>query len=162
MKQIREERLRGSRFRSGLLSQLRPRRRSLEAQHAVRDIAGQRPYKRPPAGLSLPCKLKSCRGMFQVPPSFKRPLLSALLSGSRIMGCGQSASEELDTSHSFLPKPINLAFAAHWRSCLGQTVCSFFFFYCTFPSFLWLRSLLCHTHIITHADTHIHCVFDFQ
>lgn len=93
--------------------------------------------------------------MFQVPPCFKRPLLSAQLSGSRIMGCGQSTSEELDTSHSFLPKPINLALAEHWSSCLAPAVCSFFF-YCTFASFRWLRSPYyhAHTHTKTHAHTH--------
>lgn len=133
-------------------------------RHTARDIAGQRPYKRRPAEPSLPCKLRlrGCggrSGMFRVPPSFKRPLLSAQLSGSRIMGCGQSTSEELDTSHSFLPKPINLALAEHWSSCLAPAVCSFFFFYCTFASFRWLRSPHCHAHPQRHkrhAHTHTH------
>lgn len=95
--------------------------------------------------------------MSLVPPSFKRPLLSAQLSGSRIMGCGQSTSEELDTSHSFLPKPINLALAEHWSSCLAPAVCSFFLFFiarsphsagCAAP-------IATHTHKDTN-DTHTH------
>lgn len=68
------------------------------------------------------------------------------------MGCGQSTSEELDTSHSFLPKPINLAVAAHWSSCLAPAVCSFFFFLLHFrfiPSAA--LPLMLHTHSHTHA-----------
>lgn len=78
------------------------------------------------------------------------------------MGCGQSTSEELDTSHSFLPKPINLALAEHWSSCLAPAVCSLFFLLHFRFIPLAAQPLLPHTH--THKDTrtHPHCVSDVQ
>lgn len=78
------------------------------------------------------------------------------------MGCGQSTSEELDTSHSFLPKPINLALAEHWSSCLAPAVCSFFFLLHFRFIPLAAQPLLPRTH--THKDTrtHPHCVSDVQ
>lgn len=50
------------------------------------------------------------------------------LPRSRIMGCGQRTSEELDTLHSS-PKPINLALPPQWSSCLAATVFSLLHFH---------------------------------
>lgn len=64
-------------------------------------------YSKPQRAVNLKMKVHVATNLAQVEMPPFQPA-----SESRIMGCGQKTSEELDTSHSSL-EPINLALPPH-------------------------------------------------